>query len=160
MSDVQEFDGPDEPGVRIPPPLIFLTFLLFGLWIDSPWFVGLPTAGWLMGLGGIWTGIWLGLVLFCLIDHLRAGTNVEPWKPTTAMIVNGPYGWSRNPMYLGMAGACEGIAVMGGSWAGILMIIPAMLVIHFHIIAKEERYLEAKFGQRYLEYKASVRPWI
>ncbi|RED52036.1 methyltransferase family protein [Aestuariispira insulae] len=160
MADNPLPDGRDEPGVRIPPPLIFTSFLLAGLWFDSPWFTGEMTAAWQMGAGGIWAGLWLGLIIVCFLDHLASGTNVEPWRPTTKVIQSGPYAWSRNPIYLGMAGFCEGIALMGASWGALIAVIPAMLVIHFHIIKKEERYLAAKFGDEYLDYKARVRPWL
>ena len=160
MSDKSSSIERDEAGVRLPPPLIFLVFLLSGLWIDSPWFEGEMTLPWQMGAGGVWAGIWLGVNLITLVDHIKAGTNAEPWKPTTAVITTGPYAWSRNPMYLGMAGVCSGIAFMGASWAALVLTVPAILIIHFHVIAREERYLEAKFGQVYQDYKAQVRTWI
>ena len=154
-------DGkPDHAGVRLPPPLIFLGFLVAGLWIDSPWFAGqlatpLPTAA-----GGLLAALGIGLILAAARPHKKAGTNLEPWKPTTAIITDGLYRYSRNPIYLGMALTQAGLAIAGGSLAALATLAGSVAVIQFYVIAHEERYLEAKFGQPYRDYKARVRPWI
>ncbi len=77
---------PDHAGVRLPPPLIFLTLLVAGLWVDSPWFEGQLAAIELTVGGGLLTALGFALMLSCVLRHSRAGTEVEPWKPTTTII--------------------------------------------------------------------------
>lgn len=150
----------DHAGVRVPPPLIFLLPLLAGLAIDSPWASRmLASLHWMIS-GGLLVAIGLAVLAASAPRHKRAGTNIEPWKPTTAIIDDGIYGYSRNPIYLGMALVCAGIALAGASLAALLLLPPCLLVIRFYVIAREEAYLEAKFGQEYLDYAARVRRWI
>ncbi|MCR9138255.1 MAG: isoprenylcysteine carboxylmethyltransferase family protein [Alphaproteobacteria bacterium] len=152
--------GPDNAGVKVPPPLVFLVAMLIGLWWDSPWLSGssagpVPTVvGAIIALAGV------GLIIIAALGHRRAGTNLEPWQPTTAIVKTGVYGYSRNPIYLGMAVTQLGLAICAGSLGALMMIVPAVLFIQFHVIAREENYLEAKFGAAYLDYKSTVRPWF
>lgn len=150
----------DHAGVRVPPPVIFLLPLLSGLAIDSAWasrmLAGLP---WMIA-GGLLVAIGLAVLVASAPRHKRAGTNIEPWKPTTAIIDDGIYGYSRNPIYLGMALVCAGIALAGASLVALLLLVPCLLVIRFYVIGREEAYLEAKFGQEYRDYLARVRRWI
>ena len=150
----------DNPGIKIPPPLVFLVALLIGLWWDSAWFSGddislvFTAVGALIALAGV------ALALAGALAHRRAGTSVEPWHPTTAIIKTGVYGFSRNPIYVGMALGQAGIAIAGASIGALAMLLPAVLFIHFYVIAREERYLENKFGKEYADYKAKVRRWF
>ena len=95
----------------------------------------------------------LGLLLTFNASFSRKGTAVEPWKPTTAIVTTGPYRFTRNPAYLGMALTYVGIAVLSSAvW--VLLPLPVVLaVIDRGVIAREERYLERKFGEEYLAYK-------
>ncbi len=80
--------------------------------------------------------------------------------PTTAIVVQGPFRFSRNPMYLAMAIFFAGLAI---SIDGLLIIVflPMLLgILSFGVISREERYLEEKFGQEYLRYNARVRRWL
>jgi protein-S-isoprenylcysteine O-methyltransferase Ste14 len=90
----------------------------------------------------------------------RTGTAVEPWKPTTAIVSTGPYRLTRNPAYVGMALVYIGIALL----AEALWVLPplplVLLIIDRGVIAREERYLERKFGPEYLDYKRRVRRWV
>ncbi len=152
--------APDEAGVRIPPPLIFLFFLLVGLWIDSPWFNSQLAEAWMTIVGGSIAAVGFALILKGALRHKAVDSNVEPWKPTTTIMTDGIYGWSCNPIYLGMAITHAGLAICGGSLAALVALAPAILVIRVYVIGREERYLEAKFSDEYLAYKAKVRRWI
>ena len=83
-----------------------------------------------------------------------------PMKPTTALVTSGPYRVTRNPMYVGMAFLYAGLALsLGVIWA--LALLPAvLLMVDRLVIAREERYLEAKFGEEYRDYKRRVRRWL
>jgi len=153
---------PDSAGVRLPPPFIYLGALLLGLAADR--LVALSYFGidrWLL----VATGALLfaaGAVMMLAAAGLfrRLGTNIPPSRPTTLIATTGPYRWTRNPMYLGMALVYAGIAV-GFDGAIALALLPLVLiVIQKQVIAREERYLESKFGDDYRRYKAEVRRWL
>ena len=150
----------DTAGVIAPPPLIFVAGLVVGFGLEAllPG-VDLPALiEW--GLGGLLVVAGLGLLLSFNTSFSRKGTAVEPWKPTTAIVTTGPYRFTRNPAYLGMALTYVGIAVMSSAvW--VLLPLPIVLaVIDRGVIAREERYLDRKFGEEYLGYKRGVRRWI
>ena len=151
---------PDTAGVVVPPPLIYLAGLAVGFGLEAllPG-TSLPGAlRWV--LGGVIFLLGLGFALAFNTAFAPEGTAVEPWKPTTAIVTGGPYRVTRNPAYLGMALMYAGIALLGDAlWA--LVPLPVVLaVIDRLVIAREERYLERKFGREYLDYKGTVRRWI
>ena len=150
----------DNAGVRVPPPLIFFGFLVGGLLLDSRWMDGRFGLSWLTLIGGLIAILGLSILIKTAPKHKEAGTNIEPWEPTTAIIRTGLYGYTRNPIYLGMAVTYVGIAIAAGSLGAFVTLVPAIIVVQTYVIAREERYLTAKFGEEYLEYKNRVRRWI
>jgi protein-S-isoprenylcysteine O-methyltransferase Ste14 len=153
-------DARDTAGVVAPPPLIYLAGLAVGFGLEAllPG-ASLPAAiQW--GLGGVLVVAGVALLASFNISFSRKGTAVEPWKPTTAIVTTGPYRVTRNPAYLGMALLYTGIAVISSAlW--VLLPLPFVLaVVDRGVIAREERYLERKFGSEYLDFKARVRRWI
>jgi protein-S-isoprenylcysteine O-methyltransferase Ste14 len=103
---------------------------------------------------------WLALDGAAMLSFRRARTSMVPVKPSTALVTSGPYRLTRNPMYVGMAFLYVGFAfAFGVIWA--LALLPAVLVIVDRlVIAREEAYLERKFGQDYRDYQARVRRWL
>ncbi len=90
---------------------------------------------------------------------VAASTNIPPNLPTTALVVDGIYERTRNPLYLGSVLVYVGLSIAaGGLWA-ILFLVPLLWVMNVGVIAREERYLERKFGDAYRAYKARVRRW-
>jgi protein-S-isoprenylcysteine O-methyltransferase Ste14 len=150
----------DTAGVIAPPPLIFLGGLGLGFALEAL-LPGSSVPGAVRWIGGGLLAL-AGLALLASFNALfqRRGTAVEPWKPTTAIVTSGPYRFTRNPAYLGMAFIYVGIALLGDAlWA--LAPLPLVLVlIDRGVIAREERYLERRFGEEYVGYKRSVRRWI
>lgn len=152
----------DNPGVIAPPPILFLGMLAFALAIDF-WVLrlrtGLPetlryvvaavliAAAVLLALGAIWR-------------FRSAGTHVEPWRPSTAIVTEGVYRRTRNPMYLSMTLLYLAVALAADSVVALILLAPLLLVVNIGVVAREERYLERKFGDEYLRYKASVRRWV
>ncbi len=153
---------PDNAGVKFPPPFIYLGILVAGLVLDD-----------IFGLPGLGTGalvrdviaavlITAGFVIgiSAILSFRAAQTNVPPWMPATAIVTSGVFRFTRNPMYLGMALIYAGIAIAANSLLTLLLLIPLLVIIRYEVIAKEERYMERKFGDVYRQYKAHVRRWI
>jgi protein-S-isoprenylcysteine O-methyltransferase Ste14 len=87
---------------------------------------------------------------------LRNKTNISPLQPTTALVTDGIFGYTRNPLYVGGSVALCGIALLFDlDWIPLLL-LPACLLLHFAVVLREERYLEQKFGEAYRRYKMTV----
>lgn len=104
----------------------------------------------------------LGIVMASVSAAMfrRAGTGIEPFDEATTLVTGGFYRYSRNPMYLGMFLMLAGNAIMLGSAGAALPVMIFVLIIRNNFVLGEERFLEAVFGQRYLDYKSSVRRWL
>jgi protein-S-isoprenylcysteine O-methyltransferase Ste14 len=101
-----------------------------------------------------------GLLGWAITSFRRAGTNVPTNRPALALVVTGPYRFSRNPIYVGGTLAYLGLALaVDGVWLAALL-APFLLILRYGVIAREERYLEAKFGAAYRAYTQNVRRWL
>lgn len=152
----------DNPGVIAPPPLVFAGILLLGLAIDFV-LVRVRTGFPEMPRYALFSFLIVAaaaLIAAAFGRFRRAGTHVEPWKPSTAIVTDGVYRFTRNPIYLGMALAYVGLALAADSLIALVLLAPALVVMSTGVIAREERYLEGKFGDEYRRYKASVRRWV
>ena len=152
--------APDNPGVVASPPLIYAGWLAAGLLANALHPVAfLPRAvSRVSGLPLIFGGLAIGLLGFREIR--RAETNADPYMPTTAIVTGGPYRFTRNPLYVGMTLIYGGITALFNALPAVLLLPIALAVMQRGVIAREERYLERKFGDEYLDYKARVRRWI
>ena len=150
----------DNPGVIAPPPLIFLSGLILGGIVS--WFspIQMLPGGLAVIFGNLLFLIGVAVIAIVFMQMRRAKTNIEPWKPTTKILDTGFYGYSRNPIYLGMILIYLGISCFF-NFVWFLPFLPiCLLMIHFGVILREEKYLESKFGEDYLDYKKRVRRWI
>jgi protein-S-isoprenylcysteine O-methyltransferase Ste14 len=152
---------PDHAGVFIPPPLLYVVPLGIGALLQRlvpiailPQSVGTITGGWLLFA--------LGIALFAaaLLNFHRARTSLIPVKPTTAIVESGPYRFTRNPMYVSMTLIYLGVTLWIDSIWPLVFLPIILFTVQRAVIAREERYLEAKFGEAYRGYKARVRRWI
>lgn len=150
---------PDHAGVRFPPPFVFLGFLMLGLLLDrlGGW-PKLPPALYYPGIAVVLAG--LGLLLSALSGFRRAGTRPEPWQPSSSIVEHGPYRFTRNPMYLGMALLMLGLALIAASTAALALVPVAVIAIDRCVIVREEAYLQRKFGDAYGAYCGRVRRWL
>ena len=150
----------DNPGVIAPPPLIYAAALAAGLLVNRRYRIPfLPRSlkqalSWPLIFGGLGVGI-LGFR-----QMRRAETNVDPYKPSTAVVTEGPYRFTRNPLYLSMALIYGGVTALANALPAALLLPLAQAIMRHGIIEREERYLERKFGDEYLQYKARVPRWI
>lgn len=154
-------DKPDTAGVIAPPPLIALAAIVLGLLLDRlmPAYVltVLLSPAERIVIGTILMAAGATLGVSAIRAFTRADTYVEPWKPSTALVTRDVFGWLRNPMYVGAIMLLAGFAVMIASDWTLVMTIVFALVVHFGVIKREERYLEAKFGEAYRAYRLKVR---
>jgi protein-S-isoprenylcysteine O-methyltransferase Ste14 len=90
----------------------------------------------------------------------RADTPSNPYKPVSHIATEGPFRYTRNPAYLSMTMMYAGIASLANALWAIVLLPVALVVIERGVIEREERYLEGKFGEEYLSYKARMRRWI
>ena len=150
----------DRPGVPIAPPLLFVLPILASLaleWLAPTSFIH-GAFRWIPGALICVAGI--ALTVGGFITQKRAGTDPMPFNPSTRIVTHGLYRFARNPMYLGFALCTFGLAILVDS-AWMLLTVPIGLVLVDRIvITREERYLERKFGEKYLNYKRRVRRWI
>ena len=150
----------DSPGVLVFPPLLFLGPLLLGAVLQYLWPVHFWPALPARIVGGILAVLGGMFAVPALRGMRRAGTNVHPGKPTTVILSDGPYRFTRNPIYLGNTGLYLGLTLLCHAFWPLVTLVPALLVLHRGVVRREERYLEAKFGEAYLAYKARVRRWL
>jgi protein-S-isoprenylcysteine O-methyltransferase Ste14 len=147
-------------GVRVPPPLFYVAGFLVGLALEAAVPIDRPPLA--VTLGGALLGGagWLVLDGAAMLSFRRARTSMIPMKPSSALVAGGPYRFTRNPMYVGMAFLYAGLAfAVGLVWP--LIALPAVIAaVDRLVIAREEAYLARRFGRPYREYMASVRRWV
>ncbi len=100
------------------------------------------------------------LAIWAVCAMKVAGTNVHPNRPALAIVRNGPYRFTRNPMYLALCLLQGALGFFLNDWITLIFVVPLALIFHYGVILREERYLEAKFGEAYLALKRDVRRWI
>ncbi len=153
-------DEQDKAGVVAPPPLIYLGSLIFGLLLNRRFPIAFLPRTIARGLG--WPLIGGGVLLLGWFEwEMRhAGTPANPYKPVSRIVTEGPFRYTRNPAYLSMTMIYAGVGALANALWAILLLPVALLVMRRGVIEREERYLERKFGEEYLRYKARVRRWI
>lgn len=152
----------DHPGVIAPPPLLFLGVLGAALLAERLWRPLPTTLGW-----GVRAGVALALVAAAVVLLLgalggfrAARTPPEPWKPTKAIVDTGVYRVTRNPMYVAMTLLYLALALALDSGVALVLLPALVALVQWGVIVREERYLEAKFGDDFRAYRARVRRWL
>ena len=148
----------DAAAVRFPPPLVFLAALLGGIALGHFVPAPVPRAVSFAGIAVAACGV--GLVVSARILFLRTKQCPTPWSPTPELILRGPYRFTRNPMYVGIATFLVGLGLaVDDVWIS-LCALPALAIVHVIAVQKEEAYLAAKFGDAYASYTARVRRYL
>jgi protein-S-isoprenylcysteine O-methyltransferase Ste14 len=159
-TDARRERTPDTPGVLVWPPLLYAGAFLLGLVLARLLPIGrLPVvparlAGMLCVVAGGVIARWGELVMH------RAGTNVRPDLPSTALVTDGPFRYTRNPLYVGLTLLYTGAGLLIPSIWPLLLLVPVLLVMRWGVIGREERYLTRKFGEPYRAYLTRVRRWL
>jgi protein-S-isoprenylcysteine O-methyltransferase Ste14 len=154
-------DTTDTAHVLIRPPIAWALAIVAGLALD--WLVPLRflpdevPAGF---LGASLFVLALALAVWAIATMTRAGTNVPTNRPTTAIVESGPYRFTRNPIYLGMVLGLIGLSIAFDTLWLLVALVPFWLVIRYGVVAREEAYLERRFGDVYRGYRSRVRRWL
>jgi len=149
---------------RLPwPPIIFLAAIAVGVLLNVfyplPW-LGQPLSGILFVLGWLMIAAFVALNIAGMRALRRAGTTVRPDRATDHLVTDGPFSFSRNPLYLAGLMLVLGIGlILGAVWSLLLALIAAFAVQKL-AIEREERHLQARFGKTYMDYADRVRRWI
>ena len=151
----------DHANVRFFPPLAYAAPMAAGLAIHFAFSERFLPQGWVQLAAGLPLMAASGLLaVWASMTMRRAGTTVDAYLSTTAIVVRGPFRFSRNPMYLSLSGLYLGIAVSVNALWVIVLLPVALVSITAGVIAREESYLERKFGTQYASYRSTVRRWL
>lgn len=145
---------------KIRPPTYFLVTLLAMAGLHMRWPVArIVKFPWSL-LGVIPVVVAIAVELIAAGAFKKAGTTIKPFKNSKALVTDGLYRFSRNPMYLAFMLLLAGIAVLLGSLTPWLPIVPFFVLMNETFVRSEEKTLEDKFGDDYRNYKKRVRRWI
>jgi protein-S-isoprenylcysteine O-methyltransferase Ste14 len=151
---------PDNANVIALPPFIYATAFILGLLLHLAFPIHFLPSALVRWLGSSFMLISVLIAASALRALRRAQTTFDVSKPTTAIVTDGPYHFSRNPMYVSITLLYLGVTcLMNALWI-LLLVVPLLVVIQRGVIAREEAYLERTFGEEYLRYKVQVRRWI
>jgi protein-S-isoprenylcysteine O-methyltransferase Ste14 len=151
----------DHADVRILPPLLFLGSIALGILLG----LALPLrfaaeSGLRVPAGLALVVLGLAEISWAFVTMRRTHQDPDPRTSSPELIPNGPYRYSRNPMYGGMTLIQTGVGVaLGNPWI-LLLLVPTLVILQRGVIEKEEAYLARKFGDSYARYRASVRRWL
>jgi protein-S-isoprenylcysteine O-methyltransferase Ste14 len=151
----------DTAQVVVRPPIAWALAVIVGLALN--WLMPLPFMP--DALPALWTGgavfaVAVALFAWAIVTITRAGSNVPTNMPTTTIVDSGPYRFTRNPIYLAMFLALVGLAIAFDSLWLLAVLVLFALVIRYGVVAREESYLERKFGDIYRRYRSRVRRWL
>ena len=153
----------DHAEVAIKPPFLFLGALALGclLSVILPVGPGLGSANRLaLSVGLTFVAIGFALAALSVRRFRLAGTSVVPGQPSTALVVEGPYRLTRNPIYIGFVLAYFGSAVVLTSVWVLVLLIPVLIILQRGVVKPEEDYLKQQFGEAYRKYKSRVPRWL
>jgi len=153
----------DYADVAVKPPLLFIGALGLGALLTLVFPIGPGLAqpnGLGLVVGIVFVLLGFALAVFSASAFRRAGTNVVPGQPATALVTTGPYHVTRNPIYIGLVLVYFGLSIILTSVWVLFLLIPALMILQRGVVEKEEAYLERKFGDAYTRYRARVPRWL
>ena len=146
--------------ILLPPVLPALFTLLGGVAHRGPWRVEPLEAPWPLVAGGVLIATALALAVAAFLVFRRHGESLDLRKPTRRLVSEGPYGISRNPVYLAFVVFIAGLGCADNAGAVMLAVVPAFAALNWYTIPHEEAYLRRTLGADYNEYAARVRRWL
>lgn len=162
-----EVGGPeaaaDSPRVWVPPPVIYGACVALAVWLEprlGARFSSFVPESTMRAVGALLLAVGLAVDLWSLALFFRRRTSALPFRPARAIVAEGPYRWTRNPMYVGMTLSVLGAGLMVDRVPVACASLVAAAILDRWVIPREERYLEARFGERYRDFKRRVRRWL
>jgi protein-S-isoprenylcysteine O-methyltransferase Ste14 len=151
----------DHADVRILPPLLFLGSIAIGVLIQ----LGIPlrfaeTSALRVPVGLALVALGIAEGAWALVTMRKTKQDPDPRTPSPELIPDGPYRYTRNPMYAGMTLIQAGLGTALGNLWILLLLVPTLVILQRSVIEKEEAYLERRFGDSYRRYRESVRRWL
>ena len=151
----------DNAGVKFPPPFVYAAAVVAGWLLNRAWPLRISSEGWLRpALAWLCVAAWTALFGSSFGAFVRRRTTLIPNRPAAALVVKGPYRFTRNPMYVSLAFLTAGVGLFMNTWWPLLLLVPTLVVIRFAVIAREEAYLRRRFGVGYDDYTRKVRRWL
>lgn len=154
----------DTAGIPFPPPLAFISGLAVGAglhhFIPAPILQAARGVNALKVVGAALLIFGVTLAVFALVSFRMAKTSPLPERPSTSLVVGGPFRVSRNPLYVSMSLIYAGISLCANALWPLLLLVPVVAAIRHFVIAREERYLLQRFGSEYEDYCRQVRRWL
>lgn len=150
----------DTAHVLILPPLLYGAACGLGILLHLLWPIAILPSTLARGVGG------LCILGACTLASMacrvlwRVHTPVDPLRPTTTLVTTGPFRYSRNPLYLALTTFYVGVACLANALGLLLLVVPALVVLRYGVIAREEAYLARKFGAAYQQYTMQTRRWF
>ncbi len=152
----------DNPGVHIPPPLIYAAMFFTAVYIqkflpiNGDFFQTASSRfiGWILVLSS------LAFSFTALRQFFKTKNTLITIKAANSLQTTGIFSVSRNPMYMSLALLYTGLSFIAGNWWNFLLLPVLLLLIQEYVIKREEQYLARRFGQAYLDYRAKVRRWL
>ena len=125
-------------------------------------YVALPIGGGIARVALAWTLFLLFLILlgWSFVNFFKRGTSPIPNRPATALVVDGPYRLTRNPMYVAMALLTAAVGFWRDTWWVLLLLVVSIVAVDRLVISRDEAYLKRRFGAEYDAFAARVRRWI
>lgn len=150
----------DSAGVHVPPPLFYVTAIGAGAWLRL--YTPLPIGGAEVRVVAAWVcvALFAAILGWSFLNFFRRRTTVIPNLPANALVVEGPYRFTRNPMYVAMALLTTGVGLWLNTWWIVIFLVPTVVAIDRLVIAREEAYLRRRFGSDYDAFASRVRRWI
>lgn len=146
---------------RIPPPVWAILYVVIAILISAWLEVGPIAALHQPLLGTALIVMALALIISAQINFKRAGTEIMPASPANkALVMSGPYGFTRNPMYLGIILITLGIAFLVATLPFFVVPFVVFFTNNAVVIPFEEAKMERQFGEEYRAYKKKVRRWL
>ena len=150
----------DNPGTRVPPPILLLAVIIVGYCLQQLWALELTNgSGWYVA-GWAIIGVSAIILAAGWAQFYRAKTNVLHNKPASYVIQNGLYRFSRNPIYVSGLLLQLGVALLTNNLWIVLLVPVSKIIFDRYVIGREEAYLERAFGEVYVDYRRSVRRWL
>jgi protein-S-isoprenylcysteine O-methyltransferase Ste14 len=142
--------------------LIYVAGLAAGWYLSRwrPWPIASPDS-WIPAAGAtVFILAWLAIFVAAITSFRRARTTMIPNRPAAALVMGGPYRFTRNPMYVSLAALYAGITCILNTWWPWILLPLVIATVDRAVIAREERYLSSAFPGEYAAYAARVRRWL